>query len=75
MAGSRRDPEVQLERAVGDALKQASAAASGAGALVWDLFADYYHATGFPASAREAALKQVRRPWQLTSMRSLLPCT
>ncbi|BDA46600.1 Tetratricopeptide repeat protein 27 [Coccomyxa sp. Obi] len=60
LPGSRRDPDAQLERAVGDALKQASAAASGAGALVWDLFADYYHATGFPASAREAALKQVR---------------
>ena len=58
--GGRRDPDAQLERAVGEALKQASAAASGAGGLIWDLYADYYAATGFPASAREAALKQVR---------------
>ena len=58
--GGRRDPDAQLERTVGEALKQASAAASGAGGLIWDLYADYYTATGFPASAREAALKQVR---------------
>lgn len=57
--GGRRDPDAQLERAVGEGLKQASAASSGAGGLVWDLYADYYHATGFQASAREAALKQV----------------
>lgn len=78
IAGGRRDPDAQLDRAVGDALKQASAAASGAGALVWDLLADYYHATGFPASACEAALKQVRQhQWQsllmLSCRRPLLP--
>lgn len=59
VTGGRRDADAQLERAVAEALKQASAAASGAGAVVWGLCADYYAATGFRASAREAALKQV----------------
>ena len=40
-------------------LKQSSAASSGAGGAVWGLYADYYEALGFSASAREALLKQV----------------
>ena len=45
---------------MGDVLKQSSAASSGAGSAVWGLYADYYAALGFHASAREALLKQAR---------------
>ena len=51
---------MQLEQAVGNVLKQSSAASSGAGSAVWGLYADYYEALGFSASAREALLKHVR---------------
>ena len=55
-----RSPAVQLEQAVGDVLKQSSAASPGAGSATWGMTADYYAALGFHASAREALLKQVR---------------
>ena len=45
---------------MGNVLKQSSAASSGAGSATWGLYADYYAALGFHASAREALLKQVR---------------
>ena len=53
-----RSAVAQLEQAVGNVLKQSSAASSGAGSAVWGLYADYYAALGFHASAREALLKQ-----------------
>ena len=56
--GEARDPVVQLERAVGEVLKQAASVASS-GAGVWGMFAAYYAALGFHTSAREALFKQV----------------
>ncbi|CAL5228170.1 g11251 [Coccomyxa viridis] len=55
-----RSRAAQLEQAVGNVLKQSSAASSGAGSATWGQYADYYAALGFHASAREALLKQVR---------------
>ena len=45
---------------MGDVLKQSSAASSGAGTATWGMYAEYYAALGFHASAREALFKQVR---------------
>jgi hypothetical protein len=45
---------------VADVLKQAALAPSGAAKGLWRLYADYYSATGFHASSREALLKHVR---------------
>ena len=64
-AGAGRDPGEQLERAVGDVLKQAAASGSGSSSM-WALFADYYAALGFHTSAREALLKQVRHAYTVT---------
>lgn len=61
-AGGGRDGAAQLERTVGDLLKQAVLAPSGSTKGLWQLYADFYAATGFHASAREALLKHVRYP-------------
>lgn len=52
---------------MGDVLKQSSAASSGAGSATWGMYAEYYAALGFHASAREALLKQVRNTRKITS--------
>ncbi|KAK9803991.1 hypothetical protein WJX72_011120 [[Myrmecia] bisecta] len=49
----------QLERGVQDCLKQAVNSSAVSPAL-WGMYAAFYRATGFPTSAREASLKQVR---------------
>lgn len=54
-----RNPAAQLEQAVGDVLKQSSAAASSGASTTWHAYADYYEALGFHASTREALLKHV----------------
>ena len=54
-----RNPAAQLEQAVGDVLKQSSAAATSGASATWHAYADYYEALGFHASTREALLKHV----------------
>ena len=51
----------RLEGSVGEALKKAAQVAS-AGVQLWQLLSEFYQATGFPVSAREAQLKAVRPP-------------